>query len=61
MGSRSTIIEPLGVLIATGCKVTVTHFRVYHTEMESLYHAIIAVSSHMIEITRIQVIFETEK
>ena len=49
------------MLIATGRKVTVAHLRVHHIEMESLYHAIIEVSSNMIEITRIQVIIETEK
>ena len=36
-------------------------FGVYHTEMESLYHAIIAVSSYMIEISSIQIKIETEK
>ena len=35
-------------------------FGVYHTEMESPYHAIIVVSSYMIEITRIQKV-ETEQ
>ena len=33
----------------------------YVTEIESPYHTIITVSSYMIEISRLQVIMETEK
>ena len=38
-----------------------TRFGMNDTEIESLYHAIITVSSYIIEINRIQVVIETEK
>ena len=54
-------LNHLACLQLLSARLTDAHFGMYVTEIESPYHAIITVSSYMIEISTLQLIIETEK